>query len=329
MEKVKIGFIGCGRNARGHMRSLSRNDDVQFVAFTDIDLSRAKKCAEEYGGTAYTDYHKMFKNEQMDIVFISLPPFAHSDEVMVAAEHGVNIYIEKPIALDLELAKKMQRAVEKHGVKSQVGYQNRFSLAAEKTKKLIEEGKLGKILLVTGKYWCRFIRRDWWLDIEKSGGQIVEQSTHLYDIIRWLVGDVERVYAEMDRLFYVEEKDMSIEDVSSVVLRFKSKAVGSITATIAAVPRYGWIKWSIIASDATIESEEVNRVRIYWSNTDPLKIEEFSEVGRNTIFLNERDLIDAVKYDRETRTPISEGVKTLELTLAVMKSAKEGKVIYL
>jgi len=329
MEKVKIGFIGCGGNARGHMRSLSRNNDVTFIAFTDIDLSKAKKCAEEYGGRAYSDYHQMLKNEDLDIVFISLPPFAHSDEVMVAAEHGVNIYIEKPIALDLNLAKEMQRAVEKYGVKSQVGYQLRFSLAAEKAKKLIESGELGKVLLVTGKYWCRFIRRDWWLDISKSGGQVVEQSTHLYDILRWLAGDVERVYSEMDRLFYINEPNMTIEDVSSVVLRFKSGAVGSVTATIAAVPRYWWVKWNIVGSDATLESEEANHLKIYRSSTDPLKIEEYAEIGRDLIFLNERNLIEAVKNDLETRTPISEGVKTLELTLAVMKSAREGKVIYL
>ena len=329
MNKLKIGFIGCGGIAKAHLQSLSRNNDIKFVAFSDIDLSRAKMCAEKYGGNSYSDYHKMFKNENLDIAFICMPPFAHKDEVMIAAENGVNIYIEKPIALNMKLAKEMERAVEKAGIKSQVGYQLRFSLSAEIGKKLIEEGKVGRVVLVSGKYWCRFIRKDWWIDVNKSGGQIVEQSTHLYDLLRWLAGDVESVYSKMDKLFYTNVQNMTIEDVSSVVLRFKSKALGSITATIAAVPKFWWFKWSIVGGDAMLESEDPNKLRVYWSSSEPLKIEEYNEIGRDPLFLNERNLIDAVKKDTKTRTPIREGVKTLELTLAVRKSAEERRTIYL
>lgn len=329
MRKLRVGFIGCGGIAQAHINRLSKMEDVALVAFSDIEVSRAKNYAEKYGGNAYSDFHTMIKNEELDIVFICLPPFAHKDEVMIAAENNINIYIEKPIALDLSLAKEMQRAVEKHGVKSQVGYQLRFAAGVEKAKEMIDKGLIGNIGLVTGKYWCRFIRRDWWIDITKSGGQIVEQSTHLYDILRWLVGDVEKVYCEMDRLFYRDEPNMTIEDVSSVVLRFKSKAIGSVTATIGAVPMFWWLKWSIIGSDAMLESEDSSALRVYWSKTEPLRIEEYREVGRDPMFLNQRDLIDAIKEDCETRTPIREGVKTLELTFAAVRSAREGKAVYL
>lgn len=329
MDKLRIGFIGCGGIANAHIRRLLKMDDVKLVAFTDIDLSRAKNFAENFGGNSYTDYHKMIEKENLDIVFICLPPFAHRDEVMIAAENNVNIYIEKPIALNMDLARKMVKAVEKYGVKSQVGYQLRFSASAEKAKKLIENGDIGDIGLVTGKYWCRFIRRDWWLDVKKSGGQIVEQSTHLYDILRWLVGEVEKVYCELDRIFYKNIPNMSIEDVSSTVLRFKSRAIGSITATIGAVPNFGWFKWNIVGSKAMLESNESDTLKIYWSETTPLKIEEHREIGRDHMYLNQRNLIQAIKEDGQTRTPIKEGAKTLQLTLATMKSAKEGKPIYI
>ena len=329
MDKLKIGFIGCGGIARAHIRRLLKMDDVKPVAFTDINLSRAKNFAENFKGNPYTDYNKMIKNEDLDIVFICLPPFAHKDEVMVVAENNINIYIEKPIALNMDLARKMEKAVEKHGVKSQVGYQQRFSAGAERAKKLIENGEVGDIGLATGKYWCRFLRKDWWIDVNKSGGQIVEQSTHLYDLLRWLIGDVEKVYCELDKIFYKNIPNMSIEDVSSTILRFKSKAIGTITATIGAAPNIGWFKWKIVGSKVMLESDEPGTLKIYWNTTTPLRIEEHREIGRDPMYLNQRDLIQAVKEDGETRTPIKEGVKTLQLTLAAVESAREGKPIYL
>ena len=271
----------------------------------------------------------MLDKEKLDAVFICLPPFAHKDEVMVAVEKGLHIYIEKPIALNVRLAREMARAIEKAGVKNQIGYQLRFAAGVERAKKLIEEGKIGDIGLVVGRYWCWFIRKDWWIDKSKSGGQLVEQSTHLYDIIRWLCGDVERVHGEMNRIFYKDVPGMTIEDVSSVVLRFKSGAVGSVTATIGAVPGFWWIKWTVIGRNAMLEGDEFNQLRVYWSFKTPAVIGEYREPGRDPMALAEKDFIEAILKDRPARTPISEGEKTLELTLAAMKAMEAGKIITL
>jgi len=122
---------------------------------------------------------------------------------------------------------------------------------------------------------------------------------------------------------------MTIEDVSGVVLRFSSGAVGVVTATIGASP-YTWgLKWSIVGWDAMLESENPNQLTIHWSSKTPFKIEEFNEPFRDTMRLAELDLINAILEDRATRTPISEGVKTLEVTLAAVKSAEEGRPITL
>ncbi len=329
MQRVRVGFIGCGGIAKAHAQLLAKLPEVELVAFCDIKEERAKELASRFGGSAYTDWHEMLDKVQIDAVFICLPPFAHKDEVMVAAEKGIHIYIEKPIALDVKLAREMVRAVEKAGVKSQVGYQLRFAAGVERAKELIEKGALGTIGLVSGQYWCRFIRKDWWIDKSKSGGQIVEQSTHLYDVLRWLCGDVERVYCEMNRIFYKDVPGMTIEDVSAVVLRFKSGAVGAVTATIGAVPGHWWFRWQIIGWEAMLESEEPNSLRIYWSSKKPLVIEEYREIGRDPMDLAHRDFIEAILKDRPTRTPISEGAKTLELTLAAVKAMETGKVVTL
>ena len=328
MKRLNVGVLGCGGIARAHVERLKTNEKVNLVAFCDIVAERAKSFASRYGGTPYTDYREMFDKEKLDVVFICLPPFAHKDEVMLAAEKGIHIYIEKPIALDMKLAREMVHAVEKAGVKSQVGYQLRFAAGVERAKQLIEKGELGTIGLVLGEYLCRFIRKDWWIDKSKSGGQIVEQATHLYDILRWLCGDVERVHGEMNRVFYTDVPNMTIEDVSSVVLRFKSGAVGAVVATIGAVPNYWWLRWKIIGWTATLESQDPSSLRVYWSGKTPFRVEEFTEL-RDPQRLAQEDLIEAILHDRETRTPIHEGAKTLELTLAAMRAMETGKTVSL
>jgi len=295
--------------------------EVELAAFSDVQVDRAKAMAAKYGGRAYGSWREMLDKEKLDAVFVCLPPFAHENEVEVAAEKGVHVYIEKPIALSAELGEKMVRAVEKHGVKSQVGYQLRFSFAAEEAKRLIESGAVGRVGLVVGAYWCRFIRTDWWIDRSKSGGQLVEQATHLYDLLRWLCGDVELVYAEMDRLFYWDLERMTIEDTSGVVMRFKSGAIGVVSSTIGAVPNHWWIRWTIIGYDATLESEDIETLRVYYSSRTPLTMEVRREYGRDPMLLAERDFIEAVLYDREARVPIREGLKTLKLTLAAVEAA--------
>jgi len=321
VRRLRIGFIGCGGIAQAHAARLASMSEVELAAFSDVQVDRAKAMAAKYGGRAYGSWREMLDKEKLDAVFVCLPPFAHEDEVEVAAEKGVHVYIEKPIALSAELGEKMVRAVEKHGVKSQVGYQLRFSFAAEEAKRLIESGAVGRVGLVVGAYWCRFIRTDWWIDRSKSGGQLVEQATHLYDLLRWLCGDVELVYAEMDRLFYWDLERMTVEDTSGVVMRFKSGAIGVVSSTIGAVPNHWWIRWTIIGYDATLESEDIETLRVYYSSRTPLTMEVRREYGRDPMLLAERDFIEAVLYDREARVPIREGLKTLKLTLAAVEAA--------
>ncbi len=326
MRKLKIGFIGCGGIALAHAERLSSLNNVELTAFSDIQAERAKGLAAKYGGEAYLSWREMLKREQLDAVFICLPPFAHEDEVEVAAEKGIHVYIEKPIALDMAKSWSMVRAVEKHGVKSQVGYQMRFSPAAERVKALIDSGAVGRIGLATGSYWCRFIRTDWWIDRSKSGGQIVEQATHLYDILRWLCGDARTVFAFMDRLFWNID-GMSIEDTSGVLIRFKSGAIGLVSSTIGAVPDRWWFKWSIVGSDATLVSDSPEELTVYYASSKPARVETFREQGRDLMLMAEMDFINAILEDRPTRIPIVEGAKTLQLTLAAVKSAEIGRPV--
>ena len=327
LDRLKVGLIGCGGIANAHTRGLNTLREIELTAFADIVEEKAKDFAKRYGGKAYTDWHEMLDKEKLDIVYICLPPFAHSDEVMIAAENGINIFIEKPIALNMRLADEMVRAVEKHDVKSQVGYCLRFGAGVEKAKNLIQSGEAGDVGLAVGWYWCHFLGGAWWRDKSKSGGEIVEQSTHLYDTFRYLCGEVEVVCGYMNKKFWVDVPDLTVEDVYSSTFKFKSGAVGAIVATTWGVPSQWWIRWLMATKNYTMESSNYNNLT-FTSTKAPVKTQMITE-ERNVYLLEAKDLIQAVLEDKETRTPIREGAKTLELTLAVKKSMETGRPVNL
>ncbi|MBO3803215.1 MAG: Gfo/Idh/MocA family oxidoreductase [Candidatus Brockarchaeota archaeon] len=327
--ELKIGFIGCGGIAGVHASRLSKMEGVKLVAFCDIAKEKALAFSSKFGGAAYQDFHEMIKSESLDVVYVCLPPFAHSDEVQASAERGINVFIEKPIALSMRLADDMVRAVRRSGVRSQVGYLLRFGAGVERAKALIDSGEAGDVSVVQGRYFCNFIGGPWWRDKAKSGGQLVEQSTHLYDAVRYLCGDVERVYAEMARRYWVDVPDMTSEDASSTVMRFKTGALGSITATTGAYAGDRWVtSWTVAARNFTFEFENANSLVIY-STSKPQTTETVSDPERDMFVLESMDLFDSIKSGRETRTPIEEGMKTLELTLAAAKSAEKRQVVEL
>ena len=326
LDRLKVGLIGCGGIANAHTRGLNTLREIELTAFADIVEEKAKDFAKRYGGKAYTDWHEMLDKEKLDIVYICLPPFAHSDEVMIAAENGINIFIEKPIALNMRLADEMVRAVEKYDVKSQVGYCLRFGAGVEKAKNLIQSGEAGDVGLAVGWYWCHFLGGSWWRDKNKSGGQIVEQSTHLYDALRYFCGEVDVVYGHMNKIFWTDVPDLTIEDVSSTTFRFKSGAIGSISSTTWGANSQWWFKWIIATEEYTMHAENGNTLNLY-STREKRVVREWED--RDVYLLEAKDLIRAVLNDEETRTPIRDGAKTLEFTLAARKSMETGKPVKL
>jgi len=322
MRTLKVGFIGVGGIARVHLTKLEKMPEVTVTALCDINLAKVVELARKYKAKTYTDYHEMLEEEELDAVWVCIPPYAHKDEVIMAAEQGINVFVEKPIALDLRLAKEMERAVERAGVKSWVGYHFRqYSSVRRVAKMLVEEG--GPIGLLTGYWWGSVPRAPWWTKRELSGGQVVEQTTHIFDLARFLVGEVERVYAEFNTLIHKDVPDFTIEDVSIVTLRFKSGCVGVITSTSGAKPDGYHVGVELISKNLQAE--------IKGAYAKVLKGEEVIEIKskEDPYFVEDLKFVHCILEDLEPEVPISEGVKTLEVTLAAVKSAESGEVVRL
>ena len=147
MKRLRTAILGCGGFARVHVKNLiSLSDEIELTAFCDHHDDNAREFSEEYTagkGSIFTDHREMFEKAGLDLVVICLPPFAHANEVEVAAQHGVHILIEKPIALSSAHAWRMVEAAEKARIKTQVGFMFRFGTAIERLKELITSGEVG------------------------------------------------------------------------------------------------------------------------------------------------------------------------------------------
>src|SRR5205823_10140576 len=133
--------------------------------------------------------------------------------------------------LDLETAGRMVETTGRAGVRTQVGFMSRFGEAVERVKGMLDSGEAGPAGLMLGKYFCNALHAPWWREKEKSGGQIVEQIIHTYDIVRYLLGEPESIFARTANLFHRDVERYTSEDVSATVITFKNGAVATVAGT--------------------------------------------------------------------------------------------------
>jgi len=331
MARLRTAFIGCGGIANAHARALSATGRTELAAFCDIMPERARAFSDQYTqgkAPTYTEWHEMFKKERLDAVYICLPPFAHTDEVQVATKHGVHVFIEKPIALDMATAERMVKAVKAAKVKSQVGFCLRFGGASQEIRRMATSGEAGKPGLFVGRYFCNSIHSAWWRDKSRSGGQVVEQIIHVYDLARFFMGDVAEVFCAMDNLFHRAVRDYTVEDVSACVLRFKNGAIAAISATNGAIPNQWLSSAEVVFQNRTVYLSDANNATIHFTDA-PFRSRSVVQSENDMMIAESLDFIEAIEKDRETTVPIIEGAKTLEAVLAAGRSAETGRPVKL
>lgn len=324
MNPLRVGILGCGDFANKHAQIiLDLKDEAQLVAFCDRNEWKARAFAQKYAADAdvCTDYHVLFDQARLDMVIVVLPPYGHSDEVQRAADAGVHILMEKPIALTSEHAWQMVEAVEKAGVKSQVGFMFRFGEAIERFKAMQAAGQTGAIGLMTARYFCNALHAPWWRMRDKSGGQVVEQVVHVFDLLRYLMGDPVSVYSRQENLFHQDVPDYTIEDVSATIVGFNNGGLGVVYATNNAIPGK-WINdYRVVAHHLVADFQNANNATFTQTGQpgNPIiTVESARDVYRSLTL----DLIQAIHTNGETRTPMREGAKSLDLVLAARRSAE-------
>ena len=317
---MNIGFIGCGGIARHHMGYLAKFPEVQLTAFCDIDESRARAAAADHRGRAYTDHRALLDREQLDAIYLCIPPFAHTDQAILAAQKGIALFLEKPVALNLEKAQEIREAIEKAAVVSSVGYVWRYPDTTQRAVSLFQQRPIGLVMV----YWMGSIAgAPWWKQKDKSGGQLVEQVTHLVDLARYLAGDIRTVCAAFgDRLLKGKVPGLDIPDVQAGLLSFENGVIGAFANTCI-LSQSHTIGVHVYAQDLVAEVGFGN-LRIL----DKGEVREYQ--GANDPYLAEHQaFLNAVRSgDRSgILSSYADAVKTLAVTLSANQSAATGKPV--
>ena len=325
MSTLRAGILGCGGFAHRHAQILAAlGNQVEMVAFCSRNPANAQAFADQYTGgrgAVFTDHHAMFEQAGLDLVIICLPPHGHTDEVERAAERGIHLLIEKPIALTSEQGWRMVEAAERAGIKTQVGFMYRFGDAVERLRAMLDSGEAGMAGLMSARYFCNALHADWWRARDKSGGQVVEQAIHMFDLLRYLLGDAVSVYSRQENLFHRDVPGYTIEDVSATVVGFASGAIGVVYATNAAIPGK-WINdYRVVAHRLTAEFASANQATFVFTD-DPERPPLVIDSDRDFRTAQTQDLLDAIRTGGSTRTPLREGALTLDLVLGAVRSAE-------
>ena len=223
---MKIGFIGVGGIADNYLGSLAKLERP-VAAVCDVNAKRTEEVANRIGAKPYADYKQMLADEKLDIVFVCVPPFAHENQVADAAKAGANLFVAKPVGLHLDQALRARDAIVQSGVLSQAGYMTRYSDITERAKSLVGDRQIG---LATGRFVCNMgSGHPWWGIKARSGGQMLEQTTHCFDWLRYFLGEVEEVSTYGH---YTNAGDTAdFEDSSACNIRFKSGTAASVLST--------------------------------------------------------------------------------------------------
>ena len=315
---IEVGFVGAGGRAKSHMRVLHEMADVEIVAICDVVQETAEAASQEFGAKSYTEHAAMIEKETLQAVYVSVPTFAHTDAEILAVQKGAHLFVEKPVADTMDKALEIQEAVQQAGVISCVGYQVRYSGYVQQAKAFLEDQT---VAMVDVKRWGGLPSTPWWRVMAQSGGQIVEQTTHQVDLMRYLIGEVDEVHAYCAHRTFGDEEGVDVPDVYAINFHFENGAIGGLTSACSFREGGGSGSFSIALKNKRAEVES-DGIAIYPEGAaDPGPMPESSDI--DAVFMN------AIRTGDTSGilSDYADGVRTLDITLAANLSAAEGKPI--
>lgn len=341
---MKYALIGCGRIATNHIKA-AVNNDLEIAAVCDIIPEKMEELLEKHelqddgAIKRYEDYKKMIEEVEPELVSIATESGIHAEIALYCIEKGVNLIIEKPMAMSIEDADKIIKLSEEKGVKVSACHQNRFNVAIQQLRKAMEAGRFGR--LSHGSIHVRWNRNKGYYDQApwrgtwaQDGGALMNQCIHGIDLLRWMMGDeIEEIYGATRQQFH---DYLEAEDVGMAVIKFKNGAIGTIEGTTNVYPKNLEETLYIFGENGTVKigGTSTNNIDV-WDFADEtdddsknkgLK-EETSNVygnGHTSLFA---DVIDAIQNDRKPYVDAIAGRNALEVVLAIYKSQKTCQAV--
>jgi UDP-N-acetyl-2-amino-2-deoxyglucuronate dehydrogenase len=356
MDRVRTALVGCGKVGQIHSQALATLPESDLVGVCDVDAARAASFAVRYGGQPFTDVETMLRTCGVQFLCIGTPHPLHAESAIKAAESGVHVLVEKPMAAGLEDCDAMLAAARRRGVKLGVISQRRWYEPVLRMKAAIDAGKIGRPVLGTFVMYSwrdpSYYRSDPWRgrwDTE-GGGVLVNQSPHMLDLLGWLMGDE---VAEVGGYWAnLNHPSVEVEDSAVAILRFRSGGLGSIVTSLAQKPGI-YTKVHIHGSNGATVGVETDRGATFiagmsgisepplndlWTipgEEDQLATfqaedrAQFAAIDAVSHYhaLQIQDFLRAVIEDRPPQVTGEDGRRVVELFQAIYRSHREGRSI--
>jgi predicted dehydrogenase len=297
--------------------------------------------AAKYGVPAYEDMHQMMENVDTDVAVVLTPSGDHARHVIDLTRHGKHLLVEKPMALTIDDADKMIHACDESRVRLFVVKQNRFNVPVIKLRESLERGRFGKLVLGTVRVrWCRtqeYYNQDEWRGTwAQDGGVLANQASHHVDLLEWMMGSVDSVFAKATTAL----SDIETEDTIVVTLKFRNGALGVVEATTATRPKDLEGSLSILGETGTVEISgfAVNKVRTWeFRDEDPedeeVRAGAFSVNPPNVYGFGHKNyyehVVDCLIHGSPHLVDGLEGRRSLELICAIYESVESGDEVNL
>lgn len=343
---MRYALIGCGRISPNHLAAAQANN-LEIVGLCDIDAAMLedkmlKLKLDSSKVARYQDYSLMLDEQKPELVSICTESGKHAAIALDCIRRGINIIVEKPIALSIEDADDIIHAAKENNVKVCACHQNRFNKSVVKIREAMDQRRFGRLFYGTAHIrWNRgheyYDRASWRGTWEQDGGALMNQCIHNIDLLRWMMGnEASEVFAYTDKLNhpYIEAEDLGI-----ALIRFANGSYGIIEGTTDIYPKNLEETLYLFGEKGTVKAggQSVNIIE-EWRFADMLDDAEEVKTtyhenppnvygfGHTPLFA---DVIDAIKTDRKPKVTAEDGKRALELVLAIYKSAAEGRPVKL
>ncbi|MDR3156984.1 MAG: Gfo/Idh/MocA family oxidoreductase [Lactobacillales bacterium] len=343
---MKYALIGCGRIAINHIKAVV-NNELELIAVCDVVPERMENLLDndgvpnKDGVRKYTDYKTMIADNNIDLIGIATESGKHAEIALYCIYKGINVIIEKPMAMSMDDANEIIKRSEEKKVKVSVCHQNRFNKAIQETRKALEVGRFGKLSHGSisvrwnrGKnYYDQAAWRGTW---SQDGGTLMNQCIHGIDLLRWMMGGkIKKVYGITKQQFH---NYLEAEDLGMAVVEFENGSVATIEGTVNVYPQNLEETLYLFGEKGTVKvgGTSTNTIDIWQfsgkTNLDDENknlVEKMSNVYGNGHTSLYADMIDAMENNRQPYVDAYAGKDAVELVLAIYKSQKEGKSVEL
>lgn len=330
-SKLNLGLVGVGRMGIAYARYLAtRVPGAALYAVSDVRADAAEAVRAEFGAAkAYTDFHALVRDPAVDAVVVMTPTKLHEAVVVAAAQAGKPIFCEKPLALTLDSAVRMQEAVAKSGVFFQLGFMRRFDAGYAAAKRKIDAGLIGKPCVFKSTSKDKERPSVDYLRPVNSGGLFIDMGIHDFDLARWFIGDVASVYSTGGVLAYPEMEGIGDWDNAITNLRFRNGCIGVVTLSRNGVYGYG-IHTEIVGTEGTLQIGYDRETPVLLLSKDTVShdtIPGFYERFEDAYIVQLQDFVRNLTERRAPPITAADGIAAQKIALAATLSAQENRIV--